>query len=294
VVAVIRAAGGVVWRRGPEGQAEVCLVHRERYDDWTLPKGKLRQGEHPLAAAVREVEEETGVRAVPQLRLPSTRYRVDGVAKVVDFWAMWALEVPRFHPNSEVDDLAWLPAGQAASRLGYAGDLGVLRRWSQAPEVSTVMLVVRHAYAGNRGSWPGPDRHRPLDTAGEADAAALCRLLALFHPEALVSASPRRCVQTLAPLAEAMDQPVEVATVFDESAADPEAAVLQLWRLACSGRRTVICTQGGVIGPLLSRLTGDADVHRWRTAKGDGWLVPFSGPLPLAPSRLAVGPPVRR
>jgi 8-oxo-(d)GTP phosphatase len=291
---VIRSAGGLVWRRRSGGPVEVCLVYRTRYHDWSLPKGKLHSGEHPLAAAVREVAEETGVRAVPQLPLPSTRYRVGGELKTVRYWAMTAVEVPPFRSNAEVDAVAWLPPAQAADRLAYPGEVDVLRHWCRMPPVSTVVLVVRHANAGRRGGSAGPDDRRPLSGSGVVDAAALCRLLALFEPQALVSASPRRCIQTLVPLAASLDRPVEVATVFDERTGDPAAATAHLWHLAVSGRRTVICTQGGVIAPMLARLTGDRDVHRWRTAKGDGWLVPFSGPLPLPPSRLAAGPPGMR
>ncbi len=288
---MIRSAGGLVWRRPSGGSVEVCLVHRTRYHDWSLPKGKLHRGEHPLAAAVREVAEETGVRAVPQMPLPSTRYRVDGAAKTVRYWSMTAVEVPPFEVNAEVDDVAWLPPAQAADRLAYPGELDVLRHWCRMPPVSTVVLVVRHADAGRRGNAAGPDDRRPLSRSGVAGAAVLCRLLALFEPQVLVSASPRRCIQTLDALAASIDRPVEVAPVFDERTGDPAAATTHLWHLAVSGRRTVVCTQGDVIAPVLARLAGDRDVHRWRTAKGDGWLVPFSGPLPLPPSRLAVGPP---
>jgi 8-oxo-(d)GTP phosphatase len=288
---VIRSAGGLVWRRCPGGPVEVCLVHRKRYDDWTLPKGKLEPGEHALAAAVREVAEETGVRAVPQRPLPSTYYRTAGAAKQVRWWVMAATGVPPFVANAEVDDVAWLPPERAADRLAYPGDVKVLRHWYRMPPVSTVVLLVRHAHAGRRASAAGPDHRRPLSRSGVVESTALCRLLALFEPQTLVSASPRRCVQTLVPLAASLDRPVEVATVFDERTGDPAAATTHLWQLAVSGRRTVVCTQGGVIAPVLARLTGDPDVHRWRTAKGDGWLVPFSGPLPLPPSRLAVGPP---
>ena len=89
-VTPVRAAGGVVWRTGPDGAGvQICLVHRPRYDDWSLPKGKLEKGEHPLAAAVREVGEETGVRAVPQVRLPGVNYALrDGTPKTVDYWSM--------------------------------------------------------------------------------------------------------------------------------------------------------------------------------------------------------------
>ena len=89
---LIRAAGGVGCRRGTQSRCEVALVHRPRYDDWTLPKGKLKRGEHPLVAACREVWEETGVQPRAAGRLPTVSYRTgsgaDEADKVVDYWAM--------------------------------------------------------------------------------------------------------------------------------------------------------------------------------------------------------------
>ena len=85
--AEIRAAGAVLWRPGADGP-EVALVHRRRYDDWSLPKGKSLPGEHVLLTAVREVAEETGVRVVLGPRLPSTHYQQHGNRpKTVDYWA---------------------------------------------------------------------------------------------------------------------------------------------------------------------------------------------------------------
>jgi 8-oxo-dGTP diphosphatase len=136
---VVRAAGGAVWRKGPDG-LEVLLVHRPRYDDWSLPKGKADPGEDDEATAVREVEEETGLRLALGEELPPTRY-VDhrGRAKVVRYWAMPASKgsadaafvpadvVPAdFVPNHEVDEVAWLPLSVAADRLSYARDRRVL------------------------------------------------------------------------------------------------------------------------------------------------------------------------
>src|SRR5690242_21339296 len=88
----VRAAGGVLWRGNGAGAVEVAVVHRPRYDDWTLPKGKFKVGEFPVQAAIREVLEETGVAGVPQVRLPSIGYLtgVPGQHKTVDFWSMRA------------------------------------------------------------------------------------------------------------------------------------------------------------------------------------------------------------
>jgi 8-oxo-dGTP pyrophosphatase MutT (NUDIX family) len=112
---VARAAGGVVYRSSGDG-LEVCLVHRERYDDWSLPKGTMERGEHPLAAAVREVTEETGLHVVPLLRMSDVHYTLpDGRPKVVEFWVMRS-DDDELAPidTREVDQAVWLPAASAA------------------------------------------------------------------------------------------------------------------------------------------------------------------------------------
>src|SRR5439155_13195587 len=160
------------------------LVHRPRYDDWSLPKGKLAAGEHPLAAAVREVQEETGVRGVPRLRLPSTRYLTGspGVEKSVEYWAMRVAAVAPLTPTDEVDEVRWVPVADAGRLLTYAHDRGVVAAFARLRPVTGVVVLVRHALAGSRENWSGPDAERPLDDDGRATAAALGRLLALFEP----------------------------------------------------------------------------------------------------------------
>lgn len=116
------AAGCVLWRRSPDGEGiELALVHRPRYDDWSHPKGKLKRGEEPLDAAVREVHEETGMRCVPGRPLPAVHYLVDGRPKTVHYWAAEAKEGD-FVPNSEVDRLLWLAPAAARERLTQSHD----------------------------------------------------------------------------------------------------------------------------------------------------------------------------
>ncbi|HET9442656.1 MAG TPA: NUDIX hydrolase [Acidimicrobiales bacterium] len=124
----VRAAGGVVWRpaAGSEGEVEVLLVHRPKYDDWTLPKGKAEEGEPDEEAALREVVEETGLRCRLGDELPSVRY-VDhlGRPKVVRFWVM-EVAAGEFVPTAEVDAVAWCRPGPARALLSYARDGDVL------------------------------------------------------------------------------------------------------------------------------------------------------------------------
>jgi 8-oxo-dGTP diphosphatase len=115
------AAGGVVVRDGL-----VAVVHRPRYDDWSLPKGKLDPGESFEQAALREVEEETGLRARLERELPSVEYEVRGRPKLVRYWLMAVESDPGFEPNSEVDELRWLSPADAAELLTYDRDKAVL------------------------------------------------------------------------------------------------------------------------------------------------------------------------
>ncbi|MGC4805298.1 NUDIX hydrolase [Micromonospora sp. DT233] len=286
---VIRAAGGVVWRPDADGVL-VCLVHRPRYGDWSLPKGKLEAGEHPLSAAVREVAEEADVRAVPQVRLPTVRYRSEGRPKVVDYWSLRAVAEGGFQPDTEVDDIRWLPVEQAARLVNYPHDAEVLRTFAALPRVTATVTLVRHAEAGKRGTWCGPDTGRPLDDTGWAQARSLAPLVALVRPTRLLSASARRCVQTLDPAAALLDLPIEVAGDLDEPRPGqvlPEralAAAACLAELAAPGGTAGVCGQGKVLAGALERLTGRAE--DFSTPKGGGWLLAFAADRLLAADRL--------
>jgi len=133
---LIQAAGAVLWRRSPvDTELEVCLVHRPKYDDWSHPKGKLKRGEEPLAAALREVAEETGYTAQSGTELSTVRYFVGGRPKQVRYWAAEAVS-GGFAPNEEVDRILWLSPGAARSRLTQFRDRGL---------VDELLTTLRHA-----------------------------------------------------------------------------------------------------------------------------------------------------
>lgn len=127
---VVRAAGGVVWRVDG-GVAEVLLVHRPKYDDWTFPKGKLDEGETEEEAALREVHEETGLECVLGSELAGVAYRdARGRPKTVRYWEMRPVG-GAFAPNREVDEVRWLTVPDASDGLTYRHDVVVLRSFAE-------------------------------------------------------------------------------------------------------------------------------------------------------------------
>jgi 8-oxo-dGTP diphosphatase len=215
---LILAAGAVAWRRGADGpsggtgasEVEILLVHRPKYDDWSLPKGKREPGEHIVLTAVREVFEETGVRSALGPRLPPVEYANGAFRKRVDYWSMFSPSEADsgFTAGHEVDEVSWLPRAQASQRLTYPRDAAVIA--GLRPRATVPLILLRHASAGQKKNWPAGDASRPLDAKGEADALALAGLLACFAPRARVLSSPAlRCTESVRPYAEAFGGTVD-------------------------------------------------------------------------------------
>jgi len=224
VIGEIQAAGAVLWRARAEG-IETALVHRPRYDDWSFPKGKSMPGEHVLLTAVREVEEETGVRAAVGRRLATQSYPVDGQSKRVEYWAARPVSPERFTPGDEVDALAWLPLPAARERLSYPRDVTVLDSFTAGPADSAPVILLRHAGAIGKKEWRkaghADDRSRPLSDRGREQAWALAGLLSVFAPARVISSAARRCLDTVIPYAERAGVPVESEPAFTVDSSAP-------------------------------------------------------------------------
>lgn len=292
-VTPVRAAGGVLWRPAGTG-IEICVVHRPYRADWSLPKGKLDGDEHPLAAAVREVLEETGVHGEPQLRLPEVAYTMpDGVPKTVEFWLMRAGDGPAAAPMdpTEVDTVVWLSPAEALARLTYPDDRQLVEHVVALPPVTAVTALVRHAHAGKRTEFDGNDALRPIDANGRAEAETLGLVVSLIAPHRLLAATPLRCRQTLEPLAARLGLPIVAESAFaepatvDEVPARAKLAAARLTELR-DGPRVAVCSQGKVIPALLATLAGTADPEPYKTPKGTGWILTWSGDRLLGSSRI--------
>jgi phosphohistidine phosphatase SixA/8-oxo-dGTP pyrophosphatase MutT (NUDIX family) len=282
---IVRAAGGVVWRE-VDGQVRIALVHRPRYDDWTLPKGKLGASERALSGAVREIQEEVGAQVAVSRRLPSIEYRVDDARKVVDFWTMRYIHGD-FTSNHEVDELAWLSVAAARERLSHDLYGDVLDAFCAMPVPHSVIVLVRHARAGKRSEWTGDDRDRPLERAGRRQAARLADFLSYFAADRIVSADRARCVQTVELLSRRTGVPVEIAPLFsDESFVErPSAATRELLALGKPGSAVVVVSQGTAIPGLLSALPIEPPPVDVTTRKGAAWVLCFADPILLSADR---------
>jgi 8-oxo-dGTP diphosphatase len=278
----ILAAGGLLWRPVATG-LEICLVHRPRYDDWSLPKGKLNDGEHPLAAAVREVREETGVHAVVGRRLATQEYTLGPDRKYVDYWSMTPAD-GAFVPSEEVDSLRWVSPAVAGEMLTYERDRAFVASFAAQPVPTAMVLLVRHAKAGNRSAWTGEDALRPLDATGGRQAEGLRHALRWFGPTAVRSADPVRCVQTVAPLAEDLGLTVGIEPALSEEGyeKDRAAGLDRVLAAVAAGGVTVLGSQGGVIPDVVGTLAAEYDVTLGRRAgqriparKASVWTLSF-------------------
>ena len=278
----VHAAGGVLWRR--EGEAvQVALVHRPRYDDWSLPKGKLDEGELHVVGALREVAEETGCTGVAGRTLGASRYRVldrgRDVPKTVRWWAM-RCTAGEFVPGPEVDHLQWLTVPQALRRVTAGRDFEPLLSFASHPPETTTVLLVRHGSAGDRERWRGEEALRPLDERGREQADAAAQALLPYAPVDVRSAPALRCTATVAPLAARLGTDVVVDERWSEDLwhTDPKAVLVALEELAGAGRTTVACSQGSPVQEAVAALTTQAglELDRVRARKGCLWALSFS------------------
>ncbi|MDH2455220.1 bifunctional NUDIX hydrolase/histidine phosphatase family protein [Corynebacterium bovis] len=319
------AAGAVLWRRpsgaGAAGQGDavpesadvlVAMVHRPRYDDWSLPKGKVDPGENLPATAVREIVEETGLTPSLGWLLGYVHYPVGSRTKVVYYWTA---EVPdgSFVPNDEVDELRWVTPAEARELATYEADRTVLDAAERVLSLGCArrVLYVRHAKAHDRQGWGGNDDLRPLTKKGRRQAEMLVSELEGYRPTTVSTAQPDRCVHTATPLAqdlgvtlrtdralgdavlgdaapgdaatgdaptgEGVDGPTgraDAATGTDLTGGDAAAAA---FARATTAPVSVVVSQGAVIPELITRFAAGTGVETddMRVKKSSTWVLHF-------------------
>ena len=251
----IVSAGGVVLREHTDG-LQVLLIHRERYDDWSLPKGKGEADELLPETAVREIQEETGVAARLGLRLPSLRYKVGKQPKAVHYWRSAVLSQRPRRPDHEVSAVKWFPIDAALEKATHPDERAVIEAAVTTPPTNA-LLIVRHAKAMQRKHWSGDDRKRRLSGRGRDQANRLVDVLAAFGIERLVSSASARCKETLKPYAKTQKIGIETYDqLTEESAAKNPKAVRKLMAelLKNLDRPTAVCGHRPVLPEMYAGL----------------------------------------
>lgn len=270
----IHAAGGIVWRPSPNGKSiEVLLVHRPGYKDWTFPKGKQDEGELIRTTARREVAEETNLFCQLGPQLGIVEYQTGGGSpKQVHMWAM-PFARGKFKANSEVDKIQWVSAKKVTKHLTYERDRAFYEDlpdqwWQPKPQI----LLIRHAEAGNRRTWTGDDRTRPVSTEGRNQADQLRELHADSGIERILSSGHTRCTQTVQPLSTATGIEIEIHPALAEGA-DPRKTAELFASLA--GARVAVCTHGDVITEVMTYLAkrGMKLKDPFEAKKGSVWTI---------------------
>lgn len=294
-----RSAGVLLTRTTESGALELAVLHRSRHDDWTWPRSELEPDEHPAQAALREVGAATGLAVTLRHRLGRTSYTRPGVTTRVHWYG--ATAGAGGPPDAAVargagDTLSWVSASEAEHLLSYASDRIPLSALLILPPVEASVMLVRHASAGDRKLWSGPDAGRPLDRPGQEQARRLAPVLTAFAPGHLVSATPLRCQETLRPLAGLSGSSIEIDAAYDDSSwqRGPRRVMRALARTTRRAGTTAICSQGELIPGLIAELargdatrTARAAVSRAsrgsghgrtpRSRKGSFWVLSFSG-----------------
>lgn len=256
----VLAGGAVVRRVRPGKDPEILVIHRDRYRDWTLPKGKVEAGESVIAAAAREVQEETGVTIRLGSPLDTVLYPLgSGATKEVRYWTGSPLEVTKRAPDDEVDVVSWLPVKAALHRLSFEHDKELVRQHLDQPATTTLILV-RHGKAMERKDWSKKDTLRPLGARGRKQARQLVPFLTAYGIENLISSTSSRCLTTLEPYASAAKIGIETHDTLTEEIGteDPDGVIRLVGKIregvVASGLPTAICVHRPVLPSILEAL----------------------------------------
>jgi 8-oxo-(d)GTP phosphatase len=278
---IVLAAGGVLWRGDPL-TPEVALVHRPRYDDWSVPKGKAKSGEHLLVTALREMSEETGHSVRIGQRLTTVRYGVTSggrpATKVVTYWSMRCAG-GMFQANREVDRIEWLTVAAARRHVTSASDRVVLDAFLRARRDTEALLLVRPGAttvpARRLKTGPGAER---LNRSGRHQAVALVPVLEGLGVTDLRSADLPACMDMLAPFAAATGLTVrrQPGLIRAEFTGNELQIADQLLQDAAASAAVAVCGQQRIISGLLTALGRRSVVrppHETAVKKGGWWLL---------------------
>lgn len=260
----VYAAGAICWRE-EKGKLLVAVIHRARYNDWGWPKGKVDPGESLPETAVREIEEETGLKIRLGINLGVQAYELpNGKPKEVHYWAAKVtdktLKNSTFKPSEEVAKVDWLTPDEAEKLLSYPHDKEFLAKvvaLHAAEQLDTKpFIVLRHGKATPREDWPKGEETRPLLPLGKKQSTALRSLLKAWGAKRVVSSPWERCRATVQPYAKARGVEIEFSEHLTEAGnkKTPASTLKVIHKLIQDGRSTIVCTHRPALPTVLEEL----------------------------------------
>jgi 8-oxo-dGTP diphosphatase len=257
-IEVIQGAGVVLWRETKK-DTEIALVHRPKYDDWSLPKGKVEVGETHLACAAREASEETGFEVVLGPEIGTAKYLAEGTPKEVRYWSARAIgESTGPSDTHEVDQVIWLPIAEAKKKVSIEDDRDVIKFFESFGINTTPIILLRHAKALKREDWEGDDGDRPLDNKGQRQAKRMLSIYQNYGVTEIHTSDAQRCIETIEPMAKSLKlNPIYSSDLSEyRYEKDKEAARDYVWSLLKPDLNVVICSHNPILPKLVKKLIG--------------------------------------
>lgn len=256
--AVIQGAGVVLWRVSKK-TTEIALVHRPRYDDWSLPKGKVEPGETHLACAAREAAEETGLEVVLGPEIGTAKYLAEGTPKEVRYWSAKAIgdsHGPR--DTHEVDQVIWLSVSDAKKKVSVNDDREIIKFFESFGINTTPIILLRHAKALRREEWEGDDGDRPLDNKGQRQAKRMHSIYRNYGVSEIYTSDAQRCIETIEPMAKSL----KLIPIFSRDLSEyryeknKDAPLDYVWSLFKPDLSVVVCSHNPILPKLVKKLIG--------------------------------------
>ena len=279
----IKAAGAVVLR-GKGKSTEVLVIHRTLRNDWTIPKGKLDQGEYWAAAAVREVAEETGYSIRLSVPLTRVRYKVQDAKKEVRYWLGHQISDEQsefWQPNQEVDEVRWVKVSKVAGLMSYKHDVETINIALQQPQRTSPLLLLRHADAISRKvfhstSKDADDKLRSLTELGVMQTPYIAAALAAYGIDIAYSSPATRCVNTLAPHFRKEDK-IQFQELLWESDSKLDRKRLQTWMkdIVTNPEPSVICGHRPMFPELYRAIANSSKAKEFTRKLSPGHFVVF-------------------
>lgn len=260
----IYAAGALCWRI-VDDKIVVLVVHRTKYGDVTIPKGKVDPGETLPQTAAREILEETGLKVPLGVPLGVSTYPLSsGREKIVHYWAAEvsdkAIARSTFVPNSEIAAIEWVTLKKARGYLTYERDVEILGEFEklvrQGVTSTFALIALRHGKAAPRADWEGPDAARPLTARGITQASSDVPTLLAWRPRRIITSDAVRCVATVAPLAAATGiKPKKEPGLSQDAHEGGDGEVRSIVGRRVRSRKTaVLCSHGPVLPDILREI----------------------------------------